>query len=215
ICTITSSLAYLCPTLRGTYPHEWNKAAYYRCSRGCDYQESCPPDTFYSNETSKCEMKPGTWSPYYDLTGRNHWNNIMMEIIQTSYDVQWMFIFSIILQLLLVTSSYCQGDIPGLDDIASGYDAAKMISASEQNSKYRIFDFSDVSTTPYKIKIFGKDREFTRPRHVQIVDISFRRQSTCETVAYTFETFFRSYCRSTSFGIGMGLPGVASVAIGY
>ncbi|CAF4611373.1 unnamed protein product, partial [Rotaria magnacalcarata] len=23
------------------------------------------------------------------------------------------------------------------------------------------------------------------------------------------------YCRSTSFGIGMGLPGVASVAIGY
>ncbi|CAF4664357.1 unnamed protein product, partial [Rotaria socialis] len=215
ICTITSSLAYLCPTPHGTYPHEWNKAAYYRCSGGCDYQESCPPDTFYSNVAGKCEMKPGTWIPYYDLTGRNQWNNIMMEIIQTSYNVQWMFILSIILQLLLATGGYCQDDIPGLDDIASGYDAAKMISASEQNSKYRIFDFSEVSATPYKIKIFGKERVFTKPRHVQITDISLRRQSTCETVAYTFETFFRSYCRSTSFGIGIGLPGVANVAIGY
>lgn len=82
-------------------------------------------------------------------------------------------------------------DLPGIDDIASGYDAAKMISASEQNSKYRIFDLSDISATPFKVKILGKSRVYNKPALVQTVDVSVRRHATCESISSTFESFYR------------------------
>ena len=82
-------------------------------------------------------------------------------------------------------------DLPGIDDVASGYDAAKMLSASEQNSKYRIFDLSEESSTPFKLRVLGKEQTFTRPRLANAVPINLRRGSTCETVSYTFESFFR------------------------
>ena len=93
--------------------------------------------------------------------------------------------------LFLISTGYGDDLLPGVDDIAAGYDAAKMLSASEQNSKYRIFDLSELSATTFKTKVLGKVRSFSAPKFVQVADISRRREETCQTVAYTFQSFFR------------------------
>lgn len=81
--------------------------------------------------------------------------------------------------------------LPGIDDVSAGYDAAKMLSASEQNSKYRIFDLTDLKTEPYVTKTVGTHRNFSTPKLVQVTDVSVRKEDSCQTVAYTFESFFR------------------------
>jgi hypothetical protein len=100
-----------------------------------------------------------------------------------------MLFFSIL--LLFIAYINCLDLIPGTGDLESGYDAAKMLSAGEQNSKYRIFDLSELSTTPFRIQVLGKDRTFATPKLVQVTDVSVRKQDTCETIAYTFESFYR------------------------
>ncbi|CAF2975083.1 unnamed protein product [Rotaria sp. Silwood2] len=246
-------------TRNGTYPHEWNKAAYYRCSKWCAYQQNCPPNYYYYAQINQCQLQPTDWTPRFDLTGRYQlgWG-YFMDITQTGYNVRWIYETNedryafvgqyinetmimgmqtnikkrtncIVLENFELSVSgkrnfcrtratfpcYCIDELPGINDISSGYDAAKMLSANEQNSKYRIFDLSEQNTTPFQTKILGQDRVFTRPKLVQITDISVRKQDTCQTVAYTFESFFRSYFQSTSFGIGIGIPGVISAAVGY
>ncbi|CAF3178894.1 unnamed protein product [Rotaria sp. Silwood2] len=246
-------------TRNGTYPHEWNKAAYYRCSKWCAYQQNCPPNYYYYAQINQCQLQPTDWTPRFDLTGRYQlgWG-YFMDITQTGYNVRWIYETNedryafvgqyinetmimgmqtnikkrtncIVLQNFELSVSgkrnfcrtratfpcYCIDELPGINDISSGYDAAKMLSANEQNSKYRIFDLSEQNATPFQTKILGQDRVFTRPKLVQITDISVRKQDTCQTVAYTFESFFRSYFQSTSFGIGIGIPGVISAAVGY
>ncbi|CAF4741605.1 unnamed protein product, partial [Rotaria sp. Silwood2] len=72
---------------------------------------------------------------------------------------------------------YCYSidELPGVSDISSGYDAAKMLSTNEQHSKYRIFDLSEQRATPFKTEIQGKDRTFAIPKDVQVADISLRK----------------------------------------
>ncbi|CAF1472757.1 unnamed protein product [Adineta steineri] len=260
--------AFICPTTNNTYPHEWNNAAYYQCSKDCAYQRDCPPKTYYSSSTRKCISEPADWSPQFDLTGQYIWSDkTFMEIRQVGYDVQWStesndaiynFVgrylnatmvsgLEIILEKTtncvslqefdlsvtgkrnfcrsrvsyhcilssLIINIYCINQLPGINDISAGYDAAKMLSANEQNSKYRIFDLSEQSTTSFNIKILGKDQKFAVPKFVQVTDVSIRKEDTCQTIAYTFESFFHSYFQSTSFGIGIGIPGVINVAVGY
>ncbi|CAF3571816.1 unnamed protein product [Rotaria sp. Silwood1] len=93
ICSIASSMSFECPTKNGTYPHEWNKAAYYRCSRGCAYEQRCPMNYYYYNKTNQCQLQPTDWTSQFDLTGRYQlgWGNFFMDISQTGYDVQWTY----------------------------------------------------------------------------------------------------------------------------
>ncbi|CAF1315220.1 unnamed protein product [Rotaria sp. Silwood1] len=90
---------------------------------------------------------------------------------------------------------YCIDELPGINDISSGYDAAKMLSASEQNSKYRIFDLSEESTTTFRTKVLGQDRIFTRPKLVQITEINVRKQDTYHQAYYNqfIETYGTHY----------------------
>ncbi|CAF3649132.1 unnamed protein product [Rotaria sp. Silwood1] len=243
ICSIASSMGFVCPIKNGAYPHEWNKAVYYSCSKGCAYQQNCPLNRYYYSKTNKCELKPTDWSPQFNLTGRYQWNSsdLFMDIIQTGYDVQWIYesnedrqIFvgqyvnetmimgmktslkkatnCIVLENLELSVlgkhnfcqtqakfyCYCIDELPGLSDISSGYDAAKMLSANEQNSKYRIFDLSEQRATPFKTEIQGKDRTFAIPKDVQVADISLRKVDSCETIAYTFESFFQRTWQQTA-----------------
>jgi hypothetical protein len=93
--------------------------------------------------------------------------------------------------LLLARTSVNSFDIlPGIDNIEAGYDAAKMLSASEQNSKFRIFDFSEQMTSPFNTKVLGKNRIYSVPKLVQVTDISVRQVNSCERVVYTFQSFF-------------------------
>jgi hypothetical protein len=87
---IVYSTAFVCPKTNGTYPHEWNKAAYYYCSQGCAYEKNCSSKSYYSNTTNQCKLEPADWSPQYDLTGRyQSRTSTFMEIRQIGYDVQW------------------------------------------------------------------------------------------------------------------------------
>ena len=98
-------------------------------------------------------------------------------------------VLHLLLSLVAHVTSFDQ--LPGIDDIASGYDAGKMLSASEQNSKFRIFDLTQLRATPYKLKVLGKGRSYSVPKLVQVTDVSVRRENTCETLAYTFDSFYR------------------------
>lgn len=84
--------------------------------------------------------------------------------------------------------------IPGVDNLQSGYDGTKMLSASEQRSRYRIFDLNDLSSTPFVVKALGKERRYATPAIVQVTDVSTRSERSCEAVSYSFEEFYHRYC---------------------
>lgn len=83
--------------------------------------------------------------------------------------------------------------LPGVNDLESGYNAVKMLSASEQRSQFRIFDLTDQSQKIFTVKTNGKQTKYTVPIFVQPTDISTRKEDNCESVAYTFEEFYRRY----------------------
>ena len=90
LCTGLAS-GFICPRGTGTYPHESNAATYYRCSRSCPYQESCPPNQFYSSTTNQCKPEPADWAPRFDLTGVYYDPNGLYStpIRQSGYNVYW------------------------------------------------------------------------------------------------------------------------------
>lgn len=83
--------------------------------------------------------------------------------------------------------------LPGVDELRSGYDAVKMLSASEQRSKFHIFDLSETSTTPFILKVDGKEWSYATPADVQVTYLSTRKENSCESVSYSFEQFYRRY----------------------
>jgi hypothetical protein len=90
LCTGLTS-AFDCPRSNGTYPHESNAAAYYRCSRSCSYQESCPPNQFYSSTANQCKPEPADWTPRFDLTGTFDYPGGYYSIPtrQSGYNLYW------------------------------------------------------------------------------------------------------------------------------
>ena len=95
----------------------------------------------------------------------------------------------LVVVLFLSATVHASDRLPGLDDISSGYDAAKMLSANEQNSKYRIFDLSEASPEPFVLDIMNKSRSFQVPKYVNVVKMNLRKEDLCESVSYTFQTF--------------------------
>lgn len=83
--------------------------------------------------------------------------------------------------------------LPGIDDIQSGYNAAKMLSVSDQNSKFQIFDLNEDNSNIFKINIAGKEQTFLTPSLTQVTDIGKQRRISCESVSYDFEHFYEKY----------------------
>jgi len=83
--------------------------------------------------------------------------------------------------------------LPGVNDLQSGYDGAKMLSASEQRSRFRIFDLNDKSNTPFILKVNGKEHSYATPTYAQVTDVSTRKENNCESISYSFEEFYRRY----------------------
>lgn len=100
-----------------------------------------------------------------------------------------------IILLLLIGFAHCLAQqqlplLPGVDDVGTGYDGTKMLSASEQRSRFRIFDLNDRRTSPFILKALGKEYHYALPTMVQVNDVSTRRENNCESVSYSFEQFY-------------------------
>jgi hypothetical protein len=107
-----------------------------------------------------------------------------------------MFIkFLILFSSFFIYSSTTQelAFLPGVDDLRSGYDGAKMLSASEQRSRFRIFDLNEKSTTPFVVKVLDKERSYATPALAQVTDVSTRKENNCESIAYSFQQFYKRY----------------------
>ncbi len=83
--------------------------------------------------------------------------------------------------------------VPGVDDVRSGYDGAKMLSATEQRSRFRIFDLDDRSSTPFIVKITDKEYRYATPALTQVTDVSSRKENNCESVSYDFQQFYSRF----------------------
>ncbi|CAF1363919.1 unnamed protein product [Adineta steineri] len=97
----------------------------------------------------------------------------------------------------------------------SGFDAAKMLSGSDQQSKFRILDLSEQSEFNFTLDVLDQKQTFSTPLLGQVTDISLRREVDCEDISYSFEKFYESHFRSYSFGGGIAVPGYASLAVQY
>ena len=78
--------------------------------------------------------------------------------------------------------------LPGIKELELGFDGVKM---REQLSKFPIFDLSDRNGAPFIVKALGQQRSYAVPDMVQATDISVRREIYCESIAYSFEQFYR------------------------
>ncbi|CAF0806318.1 unnamed protein product [Didymodactylos carnosus] len=115
-------------------------------------------------------------------------------------------------------------DLPGLDFLASGFDALKMISNNEDvkssdRSRFRLFDLTtDRDGSPFKLNANDVKQTFETPSTVQVTKINMRNTVSVETVSYTYQEFFHSYFRSYSFDVGISVPteaGPVGVGLSY
>jgi hypothetical protein len=83
--------------------------------------------------------------------------------------------------------------LPGVDELRSGYDALKMLSATDQRSRFRIFDLNDRSATPFIVRKTGKQQSFAVPALAQATDVSTRKENNCESVSFSFDQFYHRY----------------------
>ena len=88
-------------------------------------------------------------------------------------------------------------DLPGVDVLSSGYDAASW------TTKYKIFDFSEEAGPVHIVSI---NKTFNAPAMVNVVTDgmnSKRVEDSCVDVATHFEEYVYMYQRSTSFDVGV------------
>ncbi|CAF3791408.1 unnamed protein product [Rotaria sp. Silwood1] len=102
------------------------------------------------------------------------------------------------LKLLFIISipAIAAKDLPGLDYLASGFDALKMISNNEEisssdRSKFRLFDLRERDGEEYILETINKTQTFNTPSVVQVTTVNMRTRSSVESVSYTYEEFFR------------------------
>lgn len=74
-----------------TFPHEWNKAAYYQCFRTCPYAKHCPFNQYYSMINRKCADLPADWIPSFNIKGRYQIGDTphFIDVDQSTYEVKW------------------------------------------------------------------------------------------------------------------------------
>ena len=102
------------------------------------------------------------------------------------------------LKLLFIISitTIAGKDLPGLDYLASGFNALKMISNNEEisssdHSKFRLFDLRERDGVKYILEIINQTQTFNTPSVVQVTTINMRNRIGVESVSYTYEEFFQ------------------------
>ena len=81
----------------------------------------------------------------------------------------------------------------GLDEIESGFDMINMVSRTQSESKFRIFDLYGTSSKRFKINVLGRERIFNTPLSVQVSSVNVRRDINCEDLSYDYKHFYSKY----------------------
>ncbi|CAF1159670.1 unnamed protein product [Didymodactylos carnosus] len=93
---------------------------------------------------------------------------------------------------LMIQEQY-SADLPGLDQLKSGFDASKMVPGTElspnDKSAFRLFDFSELGEE-FVLKALNKTQTFQTPAVVQVTDISMRKENYCEAITESYEEFY-------------------------
>lgn len=87
--------------------------------------------------------------------------------------------------------------LPGLDELEAGFDAMTMSSVGEKQSTFRIFDLTATGPKKYKFRVLGRERAYSIPPAVQVVDIQKRRDISNEDFSSNYQHFYSNYFRST------------------
>lgn len=112
------------------------------------------------------------------------------------------------IRLCLLVASITQSlaasvDLPGVDVLSAGYDAAAWI--EKANSKYRIFDLSGVGR---EVEVQSLGKSFTAPEMVSVVTDGpqcKRVEASCENIATGFASYLRTHFESTSIDVGVDI----------
>ena len=100
-----------------------------------------------------------------------------------------------LLCLIFVTATMAK-DLPGLDYLASGFDALKMISNNEETSasdrsRFRLFDLRERDGYDYLLEIGNNTQLFKTPSVIQVTNVNMRTRVSVESVSYTYREFFQ------------------------
>jgi hypothetical protein len=85
-------------------------------------------------------------------------------------------------------------DLPGLDFLATGFDALKMINLNEVPSasdklKFRLFNLDDGLGKTYLFDADGIKHSYTTSRYVQATTINMKTKVAVETISKTYKEF--------------------------
>lgn len=99
-----------------------------------------------------------------------------------------------LLFLLIHIGSVLTKDLPGLDFLATGFDALKMVNLNEvpsasDNLKFRIFNLDDGLGKTYSFNAAGVEHNYPTSRYVQVTNINMKTKVAIETISKTYKEF--------------------------
>ncbi len=99
-----------------------------------------------------------------------------------------------LLFLLTHIGSALTKDLPGLDFLATGFDALKMINLNEVPSasdklKFRLFNLDDGLGKIYSFDAEGMTNSYTTSRYVQATTVNMKTKVAVETISKTYQEF--------------------------
>ena len=109
-----------------------------------------------------------------------------------------MYLLLVLLLLLLLDYERCvqtsfitsSGRLPGLEEIESGFDVMSMTSVSKKETRFRIFDLSDMGPYRYKFRVLGRRRIYRIPTFVQLTNIRTRRETLFNDMSKSYKHFY-------------------------
>ncbi|CAF1623644.1 unnamed protein product, partial [Didymodactylos carnosus] len=103
--------------------------------------------------------------------------------------------FISVLLLMVGRTSLSDSNLPGLDQIKSGFDGVQMVDGTQlspfDESKFRIFDLSEIGDSYTLYTNDGLKQSFDVPVMTQVTSIKTRRDNFCQAVCYTFDQFYK------------------------
>lgn len=90
------------------------------------------------------------------------------------------------IQLILPDTSHLYGE----EELQAGYDAAKMLSAMDRRSKFRIFDLSEPNAYRHSFQELDSGSTLMASPQNEMSDKIRIRETTHDTIAYTMEQFY-------------------------
>ncbi|CAF4660129.1 unnamed protein product [Rotaria sp. Silwood1] len=224
LCFIIRTNAFDCPNSTAIYTNPDDYRSFYVCNKYCPRLEYCiSPNLYFSSNDQNCSVEPNNWIPRYYLTGTVQPLDefgCQVHIRQDGYQLFATCDNSTISETYTgryVNEIHVQetGFLPGINDLQSGYDGVKMLSAIEQRSRFRIFDLNEKSNTSFILKALNQEYQYAIPLFVQVKDISTRKENKCQSISYTFPEFYKSYFQTNTFDVGIPELNSPSFSVEY